>query len=77
LRMEPTRRWLPLDLGSNAIQLTRLGDKSHQLHGSHFAGLVTSDEGGKGLVLGYQGVAAIPVHRQRGDIVAAVGLQTR
>jgi len=39
--------------------------------------LVTSDEGGKGLVLGYQGVAAIPMHRQRSDIVAAVGLQAR
>jgi len=39
--------------------------------------LVASDEGGEGLVLGYQGVAPIPVHRQRGDIVAAVGLQAR
>lgn len=72
-----TRRWLPLDFGSNVMQVVWLGDKPQQIHRSHFAGLIASDEGGEGLVLCYQGVAAISVHRQGGDVVGRVGLQSR
>lgn len=55
--------------------LIRLRHKSSQAHSSHFAGLVATLQSDKALLPGYQGVAAIAMHRQSGYVMAGVGCQ--